>query len=259
LNQRSSLYIFFAVQKALFLREFSMRFSVSKSGLFWTFFEPFFQVMIMVIIKMFLFGSAGENFDFAAFLALNFTAYNFFKNILIKSMGAFTANRALFIYKQVKPLDTIFARILVEMFITGIIIISFVAIGFYFDFDLNVQNLPMVTLGFIFLVSLAFSWGILLAVANTFYSSVAKTINILMTFLMFGSAVFYTIEQLPLEFQNILLFNPLTHFMEMIHGYYFYVLDDRFVNYNYMLLWIIIPLYLGLWFYRKLEERIISL
>jgi len=259
LNQRSSLLIFFAVQKALFLREFAMRFSVSKSGLFWTFFEPFFQVFVMVIIKVLLFGKSGENFDFAAFLALNFTAFNFFKNILTKSMGAFTANKALFVYKQVKPLDTILARILVEMFITGVIIICFVAIGLYFDFDLNVKNLPMVALGFFSLAFLAFSWGLLIAVGNTFYSSIGKIIRILMTFLMFGSAVIYTIEQLPFEFQNMLLLNPLTHFMEMIHGYYFDVLDDRFVDYNYMLLWTVIPLYVGLWFYRKLEERIISL
>jgi len=259
MTQRSSLLIFFAVQKALFLREFSMRFSVSKSGLFWTFFEPFFQVFVMVLIKVSLFGRSADNFDFAAFLALNFTAYNLFKNILKKSMASFKANKALFIYKQVKPLDTILARILVEMFITGIIIICFVAIGLYFNFDLNIQNLPMVALGFMALSFLAFSWGLLLAVGNTFYPSIGKTINILMTFLMFGSAVFYTIEQLPFALQHMLLLNPLTHFMEMIHGYYFDVLDDSFVDYNYMLLWTVIPLYLGLWFYKKLEERIISL
>jgi len=255
--KRSSLLIFFAVQKALFFREFSMRFSVSKSGVFWTFFEPFFQVLVMIIIKVFLFGRGGENIDFAAFLALNFTAYNLFKNILTKSVGAFKANKALFVYKQVKPLDAILARILVEMFITGIIIICFVAIGLYFDFDLNVQNLPMVALGFFSLVFFAFSWGLLLAVGNTFYPSIGKTVSILMRALMFGSAIFYTIEQLPFELQHMLLFNPLTHFMEMIHGYYFDVLDDRFVDYNYMLLWTVIPLYLGLWFYKKLEERII--
>jgi len=259
MEKRSSLLIFFAVQKALFLREFSMRFSVSKSGLFWTFFEPFFQVFVMVIIKVLLFGSSGGNFDFAAFLALNFTAYGLFKNILTKSMGAFKANKALFVYKQVKPWDTILARILVEMFITGIIILCFVAIGLYFDFDIDVKNLPMVALGFLALIFLAFSWGLVLAVGNTFYPSIGKTVTILMTFLMFGSAVFYTIEQLPFELQHMLLFNPLTHFMEMIHGYYFDVLDDRFVNYIYMILWTVIPLYLGLWFYRKLEERIVSL
>jgi len=246
LNQRSSLAIFFAVQKALFLREFSMRFSVSKSGIFWTFFEPFFQVFFMVMLKGILFGSNVESFDFAIFLALNFTAYNLFRNILIKSMGAFSANKALFIYKQVKPLDTILARILVEIFITGIIILCFVSIGLYFDFDLRVKNLPMVALGFILLILLAFSWGILITIVNTFSSSIGKIIRILMRFLMFGSAVFYTIEQLPSALQHLLLLNPLTHFMEMIHGYYFDVLDDRFVDYSYMLLWTVIPYYVSL-------------
>ena len=259
IKKRNAFQIFLAVQKALFLRELTMRFSVSKTGVFWTFFEPFIQVFIMVFIKLFLFGNAGDNFDFAAFLALNFTAFNLFKNIITKSMGAFTANKALFVYKQVKPIDTIVARILVELFITGVIVICFVAIGLYFDYDLKVQNLPMVLLGFTWLVAFAFSLVVLLSVSNTFYPSVGKTVTMLMTFLMFGSAIFYTMDMLPTEIQSLLLWNPLVHFMEMIHGHYFYVLDDGLVSYYYMALWTLIPLYIGLWFYGKLEERIISL
>jgi len=256
---RKPLQIFLAVQKALFLRELGMRFSVSKTGLFWTFFEPFMQVFIMVFIKIILFGKAGDNFDFAAFLALNFTAYNMFRNITTKSMGSFTANKGLFVYKQVKPIDTIIARVMVEVFITGTIILAFVAIGSYFGFDLNVKNLPMVALGFLWLVLFSFSFGLFIAVSNTFYPSVGRTINMFMMFLMFGSAVFYAIEMIPPQIQTLLLYNPLTHFMEMIHGYYFYVLDDTFVDYQYMLLWTLSLLYAGLWFYRRLEERIISL
>ncbi len=257
--QRSSFQIFLAVQKALFLRELSMRFSVSKTGLFWTFFEPFIQVFVMVLIKVVLFGREGENFDFAVFLALNFIAFNLFKHIIIKSMGAFTANKALFVYKQVKPIDTIIARTMVEVFITGVILIFFVFIGVYFNFNLTVKNLPMVALGFLLLITFAISLGVFLAVANRFYSSIGKTISILMTFMMFSSALFYTVEMLPFALQSLILYNPLVHFIEMIHGFYFYALDDKFVNYNYMLLWILIPLYLGLWLYKKLEERIISL
>lgn len=257
--QRSSFQIFLAVQKALFLREFSMRFSVSKTGLFWTFFEPFIQVFVMVLIKVVLFGRESENFDFAVFLALNFIAFNLFKHIIIKSMGAFTANKALFVYKQVKPIDTIIARTMVEVFITGVIIVFFLFIGVYFNFNLTVKNLPMVALGFLLLIIFAISLGVFLAVANRFYSSIGKTISILMTFMMFSSALFYTVEMLPFALQSLILYNPLVHFIEMIHGFYFYALDDKFVNYNYMLLWILIPLYLGLWLYKKLEERIISL
>ena len=259
MKSRKPLQIFIAVQKALFLRELDMRFSQSKTGIFWTFFEPFIQVMIMVMIKVFIFSSKNNSVNFETFLALNFIAYNMFKNIVTQSMGAFTANKALFIYKQVKPIDTILARTLVEVYFTAIVICLFLLLGFYFGYDLSIKNLPMVTVGFIFLLFLAVASSIFIATINTYMSSFGKIINISMTFLMFGSAIFYSIESLPKELQTLLLLNPLTHFMEMIHGYYFYALDDRFVNYNYMMLWSISTLFIGLWFYRYLEERIISL
>jgi len=76
--------------------------------------------------------------------------------------------------------------------------------------------------------------------------------------LLFFSAVFYPVMALPPVAQDALLYNPLTHFMEMIHGFYMEALDDRFVNYRYMLLWTIVPLFMGLWLYRMLEQRIVS-
>jgi len=255
---RKPLQIFIAVEKALFLRELGMRISSGKAGLFWTFFEPFVQVLVMVMIKLVLFGSAADTFDFAAFLALNFTAFNLFKNIANKSMSAFSANKGLFIYKQVKPIDTVFARTLVEIYITGIIILIFVFIGFYFGYDLDVKDLPMVFLGFVLIILFGVSVGIFIAVGNYFYQSIGKVFNILMTFLMFGSAVFYSVEMLPKDFQNAVLLNPLTHIMEMIHGYYFYTLDDSFVDYNYIFIWILSLLFMGLSLYRIYEKRIIS-
>ncbi len=250
--------IFFAVIKALFFRELGMRFSVSKTGLFWTFFEPFMQVFIMVIAKVVIFGRGQENFDYAVFLALNFTAYNLFKNIVTKSMGSFDANRGLFIYKQVKPIDTIIARTMVELYISGIIVLIFVGIGVYFDYDLHVKDLPMVAAGFLWMAVFAFSLGLVIAIGNTFFPSIGKTVSVSMLFIMFASAVFYPINILPAPVQAMLSYNPLAHFMEMLHGYYFYALDDRFVDYGYILLWTLGSLFVGLTVYRRFEERIIS-
>ena len=257
--KRSSLRIFLDVQNALFLRELNMRFSAGRMGLFWTFFEPFFQIMVFVLIKLFLFGGSSSGFDVSVFLALNFTAFNMFKNIVMQSSNAFIANKPLFLYKQIKPIDTIVARTIVEVFITSIIILIFLAIGFYFNFDMAIKDLVMVTFGFLFLIFFSFSFALFIAVGNTFFPSIGKLISFLMTALMFGSAIFYSIEMLPPEIQNFLLYNPLTHFIEMIHGSYFVALDTQFVDYNYMLLWTLTLLYSGLWLYIKLEKRIISL
>jgi capsular polysaccharide transport system permease protein len=258
MTKRNSFKIFLAVQNALFLRELSMRFSSGRMGFFWTFVEPFFQIMVFVFIKLTLFNSGSNDFDFAVFLALNFTAFNMFKHIVMKSATAFKANKALFVYKQVKPIDTIIARMMVEIFITAIIIIVFLFLGFYFEFDMEVKDLTMVTLGFIALVLFSFSFALVIAVVNAFVDSVGKLIGFLLTGLMFGSAIFYNVAVLPLEMQTLLLYNPLVHFMEMIHGFYFYALDDTLVSYSYMLLWTIALLYIGLWLYVKLEKRILS-
>jgi len=258
MKKRNSFKIFLAVQNALFLRELNMRFSSGRMGFFWTFLEPFFQILVFVMIKILLFGRSSNSFDFAVFLALNFIAFNLFKNIVMKSASAFKANKALFVYKQVKPIDTIIARIMVEVFISVIIIIIFLIIGFYFNFDIEVKDLSIVTLGFILLLFFSFSFALFISVVNTFIDSVGKLLGFLMTGLMFSSAIFYTLDMLPISLQSMLLYNPLIHFMEMIHGAYFYALDDKFVSYEYMLIWTLSLLYIGLWLYVKLEKRIIS-
>lgn len=256
--KRSSFKIFLAVQNALFLRELSMRFSSGRMGIFWTFFEPFFQIMVFVLIKLLIFNSGDNHFDFAVFLALNFTAFNMFKNIVIKSTASFKANKALFLYKQVKPIDTIIARTMVEVFITAIIILIFLFLGFYFDFDMAIDDLSMVSFGFLWLIIFAFAFALVLAVLNVFVDSIGKLIGFFMTALMFASAVFYSIEVLPLELQTWLMYNPLSNFMEMIHGFYFYALSDEFVSYEYMLIWTLSLLLVGLWLYIKVEKRIVS-
>ena len=256
--KRNSFQIFLDVQKALFFRELGMRFSAGRMGVFWTFFEPFFQILFFVMIKVFIFGRSNSHFDFAVFIALNFIAFNMFKNIVMKSSGAFKANKNLFVYKQVRPIDTIVARTLVEVFITSVIIMVFFSIALYFGFDTNINDLTMVTLGFIMLLIFAFSFALFVANFIFLEEGIKKIIGFLMTALMFTSAIFYTVGMLPLKLQNIILYNPVVHFIELIHGSYFLALDDTFVSYEYMLLWIISLLFSSLWIYTKLEKRIIS-
>jgi len=258
---RKPYQIFFAVNKALFLRELNMRMSVGKAGLFWTFFEPFAQIAIFVLIRVAIMGSQGasSSYNFAIFMAVGFIAFNMFKNILSSATGAFTANKGLFAYKQVKPIDTIVARVLVEMFITGIIILMFLFVGFLLQYDLKPENLLMIAAGYLWLVVFSFAVGLVVGIGNTFYLSIGKFVGIFSFMLLIFSAVFFPLESIPPEAQEILLYNPLVHFMEMIHANYIYELDDRFVDYIYMLKWTITPLFIGMWLYVRLEKKIISL
>ena len=264
MTARKPLQIFLAVEKALFLRELNMSISVGKAGLFWTFFEPFFQILLFVMLHAAMKGySGGESststYDYVVFMASGFIAFNMYRNIVSGSAGAFTANKGLFTYKQVKPIDTILARSLVSMFITSIIVCIFLFVGFLLEYEVVPKNILMVFFAYLWLLLFAFAFGLVVAIGNTFFSSVGKLVGIISLPLLIFSAVFYPLISLPVFAQKILLYNPLVHFMEMVHGYYMDGLDDRFVDYRYMTLWTIALLFTGTWLYSKLQERIISL
>jgi len=219
--------------------------------------EPMFTVIIFALMKEILHPNGMPGISYPVFVASGLIAYYMFKNIVTKSMDAYNANKALFVYKQVKPFDTLVARTIVEMGITGFIVILFLFLGWYLGLNLECKNVLGVIVAYIWLALFAFSLGILFSVLGFMFENFSKIIKILFLPLFFLSAIFYTIEALPPIAQKILLYNPVVHFMEMIHGNFFYGMDTRYVNYAYMLLWTIVPAFLGLWLYKKSERKII--
>jgi capsular polysaccharide transport system permease protein len=214
------------------------------------------MVLIFAGLKSAIADSSMPGIDFAVFLATGFLAFFLFKNIVSRSISAFSSNAALFNYIQVKPFDTIITRVVLEILISIMATLVFIFIGLYFDFNLEVENFNMVILAVVWLCIFAFSLGFFSAVVGTFYETYTKILNIIMTPLLFISALMYTVDSLPPSLREIILYNPLTHFIEMIHGNYFLTLNTYYVDYEYMTYWTIIPLFLGLFFYVNSENKL---
>jgi len=257
MKKRDPYKICFDVVRALLLREIQTRFGTKKLGYLWAVLDPISTILVFSIIKELLHSKAMPGVSYQVFLASSLIAYYMFKNIAIKSMSAFEANKGLFVYKQVKPFDTLVSRYILEIFISGVVFTILLFIGWYIGLDVECKNILGVILAYIWISIFGFSLGIFFAVVGFFYENFKKIINMLFLPLFFLSALFYTIDSLPPVVREILLYNPLVHFMEMIHGNYFYPLNTDYVDYGYMLLWTLLPLYLGLWLYRKSYRKII--
>ena len=258
MNKRTSIEIFKSVVLALFLREVQTRFGTKKLGYFWAVFDAMFMVLIFAGLKSAISSNSMPGLDFPVFLATSFLAFFLWKNIVSQSMHAFEANKALFAYKQVKPFDTIVTRVLLELLVSSVATLIFVAIGLYLGFDISVKNFNMVMLAVVWLCIFGFGVGLMNAVFTYFYEFYGKVFSIIMTPLLWVSALMYTVDSLPPILRKILLYNPLVHFIEMIHGYYFHSLNTYYVDYEYMLYWTLIPLWIGLFFYIRSEKRILS-
>ncbi len=256
--KRSSYKIFSSVVWALFLREVQVKFGSQKLGYLWAVLDPMIMIVVFAVIHGYTMQGKALGYDFAVFMATGFLPYNLFKGIMMTSMNAYNANKGLFVYKQVKPFDTLISRMMVESLQIVIVSFIFIFIGLYFEFDLAVKDINMVLFGIVWFILFGFSLGLLFSVITTFYESFQKIISYLSMPMLFLSGLFYTAESLPQQIRDILLYNPILHFVELIHGSYLYALDTKYVDYVYMLLWTVIPLFLGLFFYRKSEKKIVS-
>jgi len=82
--------------------------------------------------------------DFPVFLATSFLAFFLWRNIVSSTMNAFSTNKALFAYKQVEPFYTLVTRLFLEMLVSAVATLIFIAIGLYLGLDLSVKNFNMV-------------------------------------------------------------------------------------------------------------------
>ena len=243
---------------ALFLREMQTRFGTKKLGYLWAILDPMTQIIVFSLVKAAIADRSMPGIDYPVFLATGFLAYNFFKAVMNSSIAAFDSNRPLFNYKQVKPIDTIFSRFLVEFLVMSMAVVVFFSFGLYIGLDVYVKDINTVLLAVLWLGAFAFGIGLLFAVIGTFYETFRKVISFILTPLFFLSGLLYTAESLPPAAREIVLYNPVIHFIEMIHGSYFAVLTTEYVDYEYMLYWTIVPLFIGLLFYTRSEEKIIA-
>lgn len=258
MKKRSSFAIFRSSVLALFLREMYDSVGIKKTGYFWLFFDILFVVVVFAGLKSQLKGNYTPGLDIVTFIAVNIMAFYYFKTTVKMIMNSFLTDKSLFDYRQVRPIDVLFSKFLFNFYIRIIATFILLFIGVYFEFDLRIKDFNMVMFSVLWLALFSLSIGLLSAVLASFFEVVKKLVGYIMLPLLFTSAVFYTVESLPPYLRELILYNPVAHFMEMLHGSYFHVLDTRYVDYVYMIYWTIIPLFLGLFLYTRSEKGIIS-
>lgn len=247
-----------AVVSALFLREMKTRFGSKRFGYVWAILEP--AAIILVFWAMFgLAMRAGmPGVDYPMFLLTGMLPYQLFVNTLQKSMAAFESNQGLFNYRQVKPFDALVTRCLVECLVYFLVFLILVAAGMALGFDAVIHDFLGLSLILLLLVWFSFSMGLLFAVIGTFSESFKKVVNIMTRPLFFTSGIFFSVSMVPPQYREILLFNPLLNFLELIRGHYFATFQSQGASYLYIIVWTMGSSLLGLWLYTHLKDRIVA-
>jgi capsular polysaccharide transport system permease protein len=255
--RRSAWQIQRAVVFALFLREMKTRFGSRRFGYFWAILEP--AAIILVFWAMFGFAlrQGMPGVDYPMFLLTGMLPFRLFSNVVMKCMAAFKSNQGLFNYRQVKPFDALVTRCLVECLVYLVVFLILLFIGMALGFNGAIHDFLGLSSILLLLVCFAFSMGLSCAVIGTFSENFENVIGIMMLPLFFTSGIFFTAAMLPVNIREVLLFNPMLHFLELIRTHYFETFQSQDASYAYIIGWTMSGCFIGLWLYTRLKNRIV--
>jgi capsular polysaccharide transport system permease protein len=221
MRTRSCWEIQQAVVFALFLRELKARFGKFKFGYAWMFVEPIAHIIIMTLIFSYARNRAMFGIDFPVFLVTGVVPFLMFKNIALRVMDGAEANRALFIYRQIKPMDAFIARALLDAFL-AMVVYAVLLIGMtWIGMDVPFRDPFTVMLVIALLILQGMGLGMIFCVITYYMPQAATIIRLIMFPLYLLSGVIFPVAMLPREFLPILLWNPLLHAVEWMRGAFF--------------------------------------
>jgi capsular polysaccharide transport system permease protein len=211
-----------AVIFALLMREIKTRFNGHWTGVVWMIGTPLLQTTALVFVNVYLRGHTGrESYDFAIYLLVALEPFKLCTGLWSTLMNGAKSNLGLFGYRQVKPLDTLIARAILETLIDFLVFVICIVLMDRIGFRPAVPDQPLAYLG----VWLAFfllgsGFGLVLSTLIGPAPKLGTVISLMSLPLMVFSGAIMPLPNLPQEYMNMLLMNPLMHLVELARAYY---------------------------------------
>lgn len=256
---RSPLNVTISVWKALFLREVISRLSANRTAWLWIFLDPMIQIVMMVIIFTTIRMRVVGGINTPIWLMTGLIAFNMFRSTGKQLQNSVNSNKALFTYRQVKPIDTVISRALLEGVIGMMVAIILFCGSFLFDFGMFPDDPLKVLIVFFGMWLMGVGFGLITSVLSTLIPVAGKFIAILMMPLYFCSGVILPITIIPAQYRQWLAYNPLLHGVDAIRvGFapYYHAIPE--LNIGYLYGFALCMIFFGLVLYRRYSSRMIQ-
>ena len=242
---------------ALILRETRTRFGAHQLGYIWALVEPLFWVLTFFGIFYFTGRSRCHyGMDIVSFITTGIIPYVLFRGTLSRSQTAIQANKGLLFYPQVHPLDLVIARVSLEVVTLVTVFIVIMGAHSLYLGELRIDSLLTVISGLLLASLLGASIGIFFSALSVYTKLVERIVPLLMRPLFFISGLFFTVNELPAQARDILLWNPILHCVEMVRGGWFPSYHSNYLDIPYVVFWILGFAYSGLVLERMARRRL---
>lgn len=260
IEERTSLSIAYATWRALFLRESVNRLLAGRAAWLWILLEPVIHIVFILFIFTVVRMRTIGGIDAMAWLMVGMLAFFVFRRTATQGMNAIDANRALFTYRQVRPVDTVIVRAMLEGFLMSIVAFLLFA-GAAVLGKIMFPADPLLVIASMFgLWLLALGFGLMASVANTLVSELGKLLSLSMMPLYFLSGVIFPLSTVPQPYRSWLMLNPVAHGLESARvGFAPYYHAVAETDLGYLFGWALLLLFLGLALHVRYSSRMVAL
>ena len=243
---RESLAIQKRVIGALLMREIITRYGRNNIGFLWLFVEPLMMTLFIVVMWKFLRADQWSSLNIVAFVLTGYPMAMMWRNASNRAIGAISANAGLLYHRNVRVLDTIFSRVLLEAAGATVAQIAIVAVLVAVQWiDMPADIFYMLTAWFL-MALFALGLGLVVCSVAFRFDVFGKLWSTFSFILLPLSGAFFFVSSLPLQVQEYVLWIPMVHGTEIFRAGYFGSGAVTMENPWYLLLCDLVLLFAGL-------------
>lgn len=242
---------------ALMLRELTTRFGRENIGFLWIMGEPLLFALLVGALWRATKGPIEYGVDIVAFAVTGYIPLVLFRSTISRAVSSFTANSSLMYHRQIKVLDILLVRFLIEL-IGHMMAYLFIALAlgafglFPMPFDIG-----FLMLGWAYYALFTLAVAIVVAPLSEMSEVVEKVIPVTVYIMIPFSGAFYLVSALYGTAADAVLYSPPVHGMEMMrYGVFGPSIDPQF-EYLYPLEFILPCMGLGLLLCRIVRRRLV--
>lgn len=236
----------------------STRYGRTPGGYIWAVLEPVGALVVLSVVFSLLLRSPPLGNSFVLFYASGFLVYTLYGNVAGQVQAAIGFSRPLLMYPAVSWVDAIVARFVLNLLTNAaIMVVVFFGVLEFTDASANLTFGPMV-LAVILSACLGLGIGTLNCLLVGLFPVWGHLWGIATRPMFLAAGVIFIYENMPPFVQEILWYTPWIHITGLFRSGVYPTYAPDYISIPLVMVWIMVPLALGLVLLRRYHQDILN-
>ena len=247
-----SLYQYRELLKTSISKDVRGKYKNSVLGIIWSFLNPLLQIAVYAIVFPLIMKSSLPNYT--VFLCCGLIPWNFFSTAISRTSFTMIENgniiKKVFFPREILPLSVVTSEA-INFVISTIIILAFV-LGYGMGISKFIIFYPLVLLiQYFLLIGISF----IVSSVTVYFRDLQHFISIVLQLLFYATPIVYAPDSIPVNFQWILQYNPMTYIINGYRDIFYYQQIPDFASLLMVLVGSLILCIIGYLIFNKLQKR----